>query len=272
MGRRDDPQVDRGGFVARTVRPRNLRAVRPFTARSGHSWDHDLMRRDFAGWLLAAAAMLAAPAVAQQSQRPLDGLLDSLPPPENAPRGEVPRQEAPPKPDESGPAIPIVRPPPFSATPTPLPPPPTVTPGHVGTMDLPPSSVTYDTPAPATETPVVAVEAPPAPVGADTAANANWAALQEQRRQAVNTVESPIVARLNANVAAEQEAARQRAEQAQADYEQAVVDREESIRRAEEEHQAAVAAHDAEVARERAAYEARVAACLDGDREACGPR
>ena len=229
------------------------------------------MRRDYAGLLLAAAAVLAAPASAQQSGRPLDGLLDSLPPPENAPRDDA-AQDAPAKTEDSGPAIPIVRPPPFSATPAPLPPPPTVTPGHVGTMDLPPSSVTYDTPAPAMEPPVVAVEGPPAPVGADVAANANWAALQEQRRQEINTVESPIVARLNASVAAEQEASRQRAAQARADYEQAVVEREESIRRAEEEHQAAVAAHDAEVARERAAYEARVAACLDGDREACKPR
>lgn len=234
------------------------------------------MRRDFAGLLLAAAAALATPAVAQQAQRPLDGLLDDLPQSEPtseaAPKDEAQARETPAQTDDSGPAIPIVRPPPFSATPAPLPPPPTVAPGHVGTMDLPPSSITYDSPAPAAEMPVVAVEAPPAPVGTDVAANAEWAALQEQRRQEINTVESPIVARLNANAAAEQEAARQRAEQAQADYEQAMVEREESIRRGEEEHQAAVAAHDAEVARERAAYEARVAACLDGDREACKPR
>ncbi|MDQ8757825.1 hypothetical protein RCO27_16485 [Sphingosinicella sp. LHD-64] len=239
-----------------------------------------MMRREFTGMLLAAA-VLAAPATAQQPERPLGDLLESLPPPEAAQRSEAAPREPSPRIEENGPAIPIVRPPPFSATPPPLPPPlpppPTVTPGHVGTMDLPPSSVTYDMPAPAadvplTETPVVAVEAPPAPVGTDTAANAEWAALQEQRRQEINAVESPVVARLNANIAAEQEAARQRAEQAQADYEQAVVDREESIRRTEEEHQAAIAAHDAEVARRRAAYEAQVAACLDGDRQACEPR
>jgi hypothetical protein len=138
-------------------------------------------------------------------------------------------------------------------------------------MDLPPSTVTYER-QPPSETPVVTVDAPPAPVGETLDADASWAALQEQRRQEINALEAPVVARLNANVAAGQEAARLRAEQVQADYERDLADREESIRRADDEHRAAMAAHDAEVARQRAAYQAQVAACLAGDREACVPR
>lgn len=231
-----------------------------------------MMRRSLVRLLPAVAAvLLAAHVAAQESNRPLGDLLDTLPPPEAAPR--QPGVAAPEVADEDKPVLPIVRPPPFSAAPPPqpLPPLPTVAPGRVSTMDLPPSTVIYERPAPA-ETPVVAVEAPPAPIGATTDADANWAALQERRRQEINALEAPVVARLNANVAAEQEAARLRAEQAQADYERDVANREDAIRQTEEEHQAAMAAHDADVARQRTAYEAQVAACLAGDREACMPR
>lgn len=233
------------------------------------------MRRPLARLFPAVAVgLLAAQIAAQEPGRPLGDLLDTLPPPEDAarsPRGAAPAPEVA---DDGKPVLPIVRPPPFSENPPPprpLPPPPAVAPGRVGTMDLPPSTVTYERP-PVPEAPVVAVDAPPAPVGAPLDADADWAALQEQRRQEINALEAPLVARLNANVAAEQEASRLRAEQAQADYERELADREDSIRRADDEHQAAMAAHDAEVARQRAAYQAQVAACLAGDREACVPR
>lgn len=199
--------------------------------------------------LFAFAASLAVAASAQE--RPLGDLLETLPPAENAPPAREP-----------SPPLPIVRPPP-----------PDVPAGTVGTTELPPSTITYGTEptAPAIGTPappVVAVDAPPAPTEADLA----WQALQEERRRAVNTVEAPLVARLNADQAAEQEAARLRAAQAQAGYEQSLADREQAIRDADTAHQADLRAYEARLARQRADYEAQVAACLDGDREACRPR
>lgn len=200
---------------------------------------------------LVVGLALSVSAPAQETQPPLGDLLQNLPPAEDA----LPPQEAPPP-------VPLVRPPP-----------PDVAPGRVGTTELPPSSVIYgndpaaaqaDTPPP----PVVEVDAPPAPTEADIA----WQALQEERRQKVNAEEAPVVARLNAGQAAEQEAARLRAEQAQAEYEQSLVDREQAIRDAEAAHQADLEAHEVRLARQRADYETQVAACLDGDRDACKPR
>lgn len=201
---------------------------------------------------LVAGLGLAANASAQEARPPLGDLLQGLPPAEDAP---PPRRETPPP-------VPLVRPPP-----------PDVAPGRVGTTELPPSSVTYGSDPPVaqavtTPPPVVAVDAPPAPTEADIA----WQALQEERRQKVNAEEAPVVARLNAGQAAEQGAARLRAEQAQAEYEQSLADREQAIRDAEAAHQADLQAHEARLARQRADYEVQVAACLDGDRDACKPR
>ena len=212
-------------------------------------------------------------------ERPLGDLLDSLPSDEvEAPVGAEPADAPPPE----RPFAPLLRPPPPSRAapappaPVPAPLPPAPVPGQIGTTDLPPSAVLYPEndppPAPpgadALPAPIAIDPPPPPPTEADLA----WRALQEQRRQEINALEAPLVARLNAQVAADQEAARLRAEQDQADYEQALADREAEIARIEADHQAAIEAHRRAVARQRAEYEARVAACLAGDRAACGPR
>lgn len=195
---------------------------------------------------VAAGFSAGSGTVAQEAERPLGDLIETLPPPED--------EAAPPA--REVPVAPIVRPP------------PAVEPGRVGTTDLPPSAVLDETDvaeltAPAD--PVVPIVAPPSPAN-------DSAALQEQRRQEINAVEAPVVANLNAAQVARQEETRRQEEAAQADYARSVAEREEAIRASEAEYQAALAAHDERVKRERAEYEARVAACLDGDREACGPR
>lgn len=219
-----------------------------------------------------AALALAAPAAAQDRDRPLGDLLDALPPDD----AETPDKVAPAAPAPDRPFAPLLRPAPPQSRPAPAPAP---LPGRIGTTDLPPSAVLYPEtdppPAPpeglsgdALGAPVAIDPPPPPPTEADLA----WEALQEQRRQAINAEEAPLVARLNARVAADQEAARLRAEQDQADYEQALADRDAEAARIEADHQAAIEAHRRAVARQRADYEARVAACLAGDRAACAPR
>lgn len=225
-----------------------------------------------------AGLLLCAAAGAQDRERPLGDLLDSLPSDEASDEAEAPpRAEPADAPPPERPFAPLLRPPPPSrAAPAPAPPPPAPVPGQIGTMDLPPSAVLYPEndppPAPpgadALPAPVAIDPPPPPPTEADLA----WRALQEQRRQEINALEAPLVSRLNAAAAADQEAARLRAEQDQADYEQALADREAEIARIEADHQAAQEAHRRAVARQRAEYEARVAACLAGDRAACGPR
>ncbi len=217
-----------------------------------------------------AAFALAVPAAAQDRDRPLGDLLDALPPDD----AETPDKVAPAAPAPDRPFAPLLRPAPPQSRPAPVPAPP---PGRIGTTDLPPSAVLYPEtdppPAPPEDVPgdgsdVPVAIAPPPPSEADLA----WQALQEQRRQEINALEAPLVARLNARVAADQEAARLRNEQAQADYEQALLDRDEEAARIEADHQAAIAAHRRAVVRQRADHEARVAACLAGDRTACAPR
>lgn len=227
------------------------------------------MRLRVSQMLLAGLAgiSLAAAGSAQDRARPLDDLLDSLP------AGEA--EASPGKPDgkpAGQPFAPLLRPPPPGRT---LPAPPPPEPGRIGTTELPPSAVLYPedvAPAPsagAAELPApVAIAPPPPPTEADLA----WQALQEQRRQEINAREAPLVAELNARMAADQEAARLRAEEARAEHERALLDRETEIARIEADHQAAVEAHRRAVLRQQAEYDARVAACLAGDRAACAPR
>lgn len=186
--------------------------------------------------------LVATAAPAQENGKPLGDILESLP-------ADDSRTPALP------PAIPIVRPP------------PAVEAGRVATTELPPSSL-VDTPSPSEEPAPLPLVAPPPPTDADAA----WLALQDQRRQAVNQVEAPLVAQLNSAQATAQEEQRRRAEEAQADYERTLAEREAAIEQSQSDYQAALAAHAERVERERADYEARVAACLAGEREFCAPR
>ncbi len=234
------------------------------------------MRKTASPLILASLAALiaaAAPAAAQDRDRPLGDLLDALPPDPAETSGKAEAQA----PEPERPFAPLLRPsPPQSRlVPAPAPPP---EPGRIGTTDLPPSAVLYpdDDLLPAlaeeaeSDSPVAI--APPPPISPPTEADLAWQALQEQRRQEINAEEAPLVARLNVRAAADQETARLRAEQALADHEQAMLDREAEIARIEADHRAATEAHRRAVARQRAEHEARVAACLDGDRAACAPR
>ncbi len=233
-----------------------------------------VLRIAFAG---LAGICLAAAAGAQDRTRALGDLLDSLPADEAGPASGKPDE----KPVDQ-PFAPLLRPPPpgralSGPTPPSRPlPVPAPEPGRIGTTELPPSAALYPEDAglappadPAELPPPVAIDPPPPP---PSAADLAWQAMQEQRRQEINAEEAPLVARLNARMAADQEAARLRAEQAQADHEQALLDREAQIARADADHQAALEAHRRAVARQRAEHEARVAACLAGDRAACAPR
>ncbi|MBX3562476.1 MAG: hypothetical protein KF780_11770 [Sphingomonas sp.] len=216
-----------------------------------------------------AALGLAAPAAAQDRDRPLGDLLDALP----DDGAEAPEKPEPAAAAPERPFAPLLRPPPPRARPAPAP-----VPGRIGTTELPPSAALYPENDPSPAPPAglsgdalgapVAIDPPPPPTEADLA----WQALQEQRRREINAVEAPLVARLNAQVAADQEAARLRAEQDRADYERALLDRDAEAARIEADHRAAIEAHRRAVARQRAAHEARVAACLAGDRAACAPR
>lgn len=190
--------------------------------------------------LLTCLVATAAPA--QESGKPLGDILESLP----AEDSRAPAQP---------PAIPIVRPPPV------------VEAGRVATTELPPSDL-VDTPSPSEEPAPLPLVAPPPPTDADAA----WLALQDQRRQAVNQVEAPLVAQLNSAQAAAQDEQRRRAAETQADYERTLAEREAAIEQSQADYQAALAAHAERVERERSDYEARVAACLAGEREFCAPR
>jgi hypothetical protein len=182
-------------------------------------------------WLCVAAS--AAPA--QQPDEPLGELLDVIPMPE----------EAPAKADPPGALRPVAAPP--------------VEPGNVVPVELPASAATGAMPP---EEP----EAEPLPLDAEAAAaEAAWAARQEQRRAEINAVEAPVVDRLNAEMAARAAAASRRFADEQAAYEQRLAELEADARRREAEHAAAMEAHARRVAREQAAYRA----CLAGDRDAC---
>jgi hypothetical protein len=96
-------------------------------------------------------------------------------------------------------------------------------------------------------------------------ADAAWAALQERRRQEINAVESPIVARLNAEMVERQEAFERQVAEERAAHERRVAAHAAEIRRLEAEHRAALERHRAEEERLRALYQA----CLAGDEAAC---
>lgn len=222
--------------------------------------------------LLAAAGLAAFPALAQRSDAPLGEVLDGLGPVE---QGEEPRQSPPPAP----PPAPI---PPASAD--------LIPPSGVGTTALPPSRVPR-LPDPDTASLIAAGEPagtldpimldppvldppvldPTEPDPAAAAAEAAWAARQEERRQAVNALEGPEVRRLNAEAAARQEAAARAAAEAEEAHRHALRDREEQILRAEQDHLAALERHRAEVARQQAEHQRAVAACLAGDHRFCAP-
>jgi hypothetical protein len=238
---------------------------------------HPLILVGLAGFA-ALVALAAAPA--QDRDRPLGDLLDALPADDDAEApGEVEGEK--PAPPAERPFAPLLRPPPPSSRPAP-PPPAAPEPGRIGTLELPPSAFLYreDDPPPAPPDPpgesapgeAVRLAPPPPPPPPPTEADLAWEAMQEQRRREINAVEGPEVARLNEKVAADREAARLRDEQARADYERALLEREVEAARIEADHRAAVEAYRRAVARQRAEYEARVAACLAGDRAACAPR
>lgn len=199
------------------------------------------MIRIFASAFFAVAAHGAA---AQETGKPLGELLDVLPPPEGAPAEP--------------------------ASPPPAPP-PEVSQGSVGTLVLPPSQADgLGAPAvPASgEVADVAQAEAEAPLDGEAEADAAWAAMQEERRRKVNEVEAPLVARLNAEVAARQEAQRRANEEARAAREASLAAREETIRRAEAEYRAALERHRRELEMQQARYQA----CLDGHDAACAPR
>jgi colicin import membrane protein len=197
-----------------------------------------------------AAALLSLPAAAQEPEEPLGDLLEIIPLPE-----EKPAAEATPPPRKPAPApAPIVRP------------------GNVLSVDLPPSAATGEISTPdesQTEADPSAEGQTAAEADAAAIADAAWAALQEQRREAVNAVESPIVARLNAEMAARAAEAGRRFAADQEAYERSLVEHEELVRRRQAEHATETEAHARRVAREQAEYRARVEACLAGDRRAC---
>lgn len=203
-------------------------------------------------WLAAAAA----PAFAQAPEQPLGELLDVIPLPEEEDEAEAPAPALPPPP----------------------PPRPEVRPGYVVPVDLPPSAATGEVQAPdeleAPDELVVIEELRPPAKAVDPAAEAaaaadrSWAELQEQRRQEVNEVEAPIVANLNAEMAARAEAEGRRFAEEQEAYRQGVIAREEEARRVAAEHRAAMEEHARRVAREQEEYRARVEACRR-DRRRC---
>lgn len=178
---------------------------------------------------LVALGTLAA---AQQPDKPLGELLESLPEP------EAERREA----AEPAPARP---------TPSPR--------SGISTAELPPSEpARLD--APEASNVVAATEA-----GAAAEADSAWAALQERRRQEINAVEAPIVARLNAEMVERQEAFERQVAEERAAHERRVAAHAAEVRRLEAEHRAALEAHRREEQRLRALYQA----CLAGDRAAC---
>ncbi len=187
------------------------------------------------------AAVLALPAFAQDADAPLGDILEALP--------EEEKQTSEPAPPRR--TVPVT---------------------GVGTADLPPSDVAgrigeAEEPKaePSTETEAETSEAARARAEAD----ALWAARQEQRRAEINAAEAPIVARLNARVAARQEAAARENEEARLAWERRVAEMEAEARASEAAHRAALEAHRREVARQRAEHERRVALCLQGEREFC---
>ncbi|WP_114954484.1 hypothetical protein [Sphingosinicella terrae] len=215
--------------------------------------------------LLAAAALFSGYAWAQTPDEPLGELLEVIPLPEDRPTPAL-SPESPAKPEPA---------------PMPAPTPP-VRPGSVVPVDLPPSSIPEEAlPAPAeAEAVPVEVAAPPATDMADQGAaktdadaaaeaDARWTEMQEQRRRDINAVESPIIDRLNAEVAARAAAETRRIEEERAAYERSLIEAEEEARRVEAEHRAVMEEHARRVAREQAEYRARVEACLNGDRQAC---
>ncbi len=211
----------------------------------------------------AAAVPIALPA-AQTPDEPLGDLLNVIPLPEGPP-AEADAPASSPSPPRFVPA-----------------PAPSVPAGNVLPVDLPPSAATGEPVLPdeaASEADLAAqdglageadlTEEEAAAAAADAAAEAAWAAIQEQRRAQVNAVEAPIVAGLNAEMAARAEAEGRRMAEERAAYEQSLIELEEQARRREAEHAAAMEAHARRIAREQAEYRARVEACLAGDRRAC---
>jgi hypothetical protein len=208
----------------------------------------------------SAVALLASVAgAAQTPAEPLGDLLDVIPLPEKPLAGAATDAEAP-------------RPAPLT---TPSPPP--VRPGAVVPIDLPPSRIIEEPAAPEISEMLAeglsgdSAEGKAEATNAQAEADANWAAIQEQRRQAINAVEAPIVDRLNAEGAARARAEARRFEEERVAYERSLAEAQEERRRVQAEHDAEMAAYAERVGREQAEYRARVAACLDGDRRACRP-
>jgi colicin import membrane protein len=192
--------------------------------------------------LFVAALLLAAPVLAQRVDAPLGDLIGALP---------MPEDESPP------PALPAPAPPPRIPS-TAIPP------GGVGVAELPPSDL--DALPPADPTPETRAEAE---TDARREGPNAWELERERRRAAVNEEEAPLVAELNEAIARRHEENRRASERAEADRARVLEEREVAIRRAEAEHRRAVEAHRREVERIRRDHEARVAACLAGDRTQC---
>jgi hypothetical protein len=189
--------------------------------------------------VFAAALILSGPVLAQRVDAPLGDLIETLPMPE----------------EESSPALPAPAAPPRSPSTA-------ILPGGVGTAELSPSDVDALSPADsALDTRAESEARSEAPTG--------WELERERRRAAVNNEEAPLVARLNEAIARRHEENRRAAERAEADRARALEEREAAIRRAEAEHRREVEAHRREVERLRRDHEARVAACLAGDRMQC---
>lgn len=225
---------------------------------------------------LAAALTAALPASAQKPQEPLGELLQVIPLPEPKDKEEAPEAA-----DTDRASSPDPR--------------PDVPPGRIVPIQLPPSDAVEPVPVVEAEAPtgdadaevgtaVAAGISPPAAAGEREAsasgdevdleaakADAAWQAIQEQRRQEINAIESPIVDALNAEGAARAAAETRRIEEEMEAYRRSLIEAEEEARRLEAEHDAVMAEHARRVAREQAEHRARVEACLAGDREACRP-
>jgi hypothetical protein len=184
--------------------------------------------------LLLPLAFLAAPLLAQSADKPLGDILESI------------EQAAPPAPVRSAPPVEHAPVPPTGVGTTPLPPsrveppfgPPTPEPALADEMDGPSDAV-----------PVERTEAEK---------QAAWEAAERVRLEALDRAHAARV-----------EAARRAHEAAMAEYQQRLAEREAAIAGAEADYRAALERNRLKAERERALWEARVRACLDGDRDAC---
>jgi hypothetical protein len=194
--------------------------------------------------LLAAFALLSAPAAAQQAERPLGEIMDVIEEELAAEPEVVPSSD--PKLRTLPPAAPSPR---------------------IEVVDLP-----------ASDAEVLATgetDPEPAPISSsatDATAEALWEERLERKRAEVNALERPLVEQLNTAVASRVEAEQRAAEEAQAAHLQAVAERDEAIRRAQQEHEAALDRYRQQIAQQQADYEAQVRDCLRGVRGACAPR